>query len=129
MAIDVGNFSGRVARLGRDDSVWIEDAPPGPPKRIDGYTIGAVTVAVGAGPHLGEMHPDGDELLHVVSGTLELIVDDGDAERVGSETVTVLAAGDACVVPRGAWHRLVAVEPSYLVHVTPGPNGEARPLR
>jgi quercetin dioxygenase-like cupin family protein len=27
----------------------------------------------------------------------------------------VLRAGDAYVVPRGVWHRLVAVEPSYLV--------------
>jgi hypothetical protein len=31
-------------------------------------------------------------------------------------------------VPRGIWHRLESVEPSYLVHVTPGPHGGHRPL-
>ena len=127
-AVVAVTFAGKVARLWRDDSVGIEDAPPGPPKRIDGYTIGAVTVVEGPGPHRGEMHPDGDEFLHVVSGTMELILDDGDADSIGTETVVVLRAGDACVVPRGMWHRLVAVEPSYLLHVTPGPNGPARPL-
>jgi hypothetical protein len=30
-------------------------------------------------------------------------------------------------VPRGVWHRLEAVDPSYLIHVTPGPNGGHRP--
>ncbi len=128
LAVDSVNFAGKVARLWRNDTVGIEDAPPGPPKRIDGYTIGAVTVVEGTGPHLGEMHPDGDEFLHVVSGTMELILDDGDVVAIGAETVVVLRAGDACVVPRGMWHRLVAVEPSYLVHVTPGPKGAARPL-
>lgn len=125
--VDAVNFAGRVALILRDDTMRIDDAPPGPPKRIDGYTIGGVTVDTGPGPHLGEMHPDGDEFLHVVSGTMELILDDGDLGTIGDETVIVLRAGDACVVPRGAWHRLVAVEPSYLVHVTPGPHGEARP--
>jgi mannose-6-phosphate isomerase-like protein (cupin superfamily) len=99
------------------------------PGRVDGYTIGVVTVPEGPGPHLGEMHPDGDEFLHVVSGSMQLIVDDGDADAVGSETVVVLRAGDACVVPKGVWHRLIATETSQLIHATPGPNGPARPLR
>ena len=122
-------FAGRVARLRRDNTLEIEDSPPGPPRRIDGYTIGAVSLAVGPGPHLGEMHPDGDEFLHVVSGSVDLILDDGDGDTVGEETVVVLNTGDACVVPRGVWHRLVTKEPSRLIHVTPGPNGPARPLR
>jgi quercetin dioxygenase-like cupin family protein len=126
--IDSVRFAGKVARLRRDDTMDVEDAPPGPPKRIDGYTIGAVTVEEGPGPHLGEMHPDGDEFLHVVTGAMELILDNGDAESIGVETVVALRAGDACVVPRGVWHRLVALEPSYLIHVTPGPNGAGRPL-
>ena len=122
------NFSHKVAMLRRDFSVRIEDAAPGPPSRIDGYTIGSVNVGVGPGPHLGEMHPDGDEFLHVVTGSMQLIVDIGDADAAGTETVVVLGPGDACVVPRGVWHHLIANEPSVLVHVTPGPNGETRPL-
>ena len=120
-------FAGNVADLARDRSMTIRTAPPGPPKRIDGYTIGAIPNVEGPGPHLGEMHPDGDELLYVVSGTMALILDDGDERAVGVETTVQLRSGDAYVVPRGVWHRLEAVEPSYLIHVTPGPNGSARP--
>jgi hypothetical protein len=32
------------------------------------------------------------------------------------------------VVPRGVWHRVLLVEPSQLLHITPGPGGEHRPL-
>lgn len=121
-------FAGQVARLWGDRTISIEDAPPGPPQRIDGYTLGVVAVDVGPGPHRGEMHPDGDEFLFVSSGSMSLVLDDGDAEHVGTETAVELRAGDAYVVPRGTWHRLIAGEPSQLVHATPGPNGPARPL-
>ena len=105
----------------------ITSAPPGPPRRIDGYTIGAIPNIDGPGPHNGEVHPDGDEFLYVVSGAMELILDDGDERAVGVETKVLLRSGDAYVVPRGVWHRLESVERSYLLHVTPGPNGGHRP--
>jgi mannose-6-phosphate isomerase-like protein (cupin superfamily) len=122
-------FAGNVADIARDRSVTIRPAPPGPPRRIDGYTIGAIPGIEGPGPHGGEVHPDGDEFLYVVSGAMELILDDGDEQTVGVETAVLLRAGDAYAVPRGVWHRLEAVEPSYLIHVTPGPNGGHRPRR
>jgi mannose-6-phosphate isomerase-like protein (cupin superfamily) len=118
-----------VANVARDNTIGIVASPPGPPKRTNGYTIGVIPNVEGAGPHRGEVHPDGDEFLYVVSGAMELVLDDGDEHAIGAETVTVLRPGDACVVPRGVWHRLTAVEPTYLVHVTPGPNGGYRPLR
>jgi mannose-6-phosphate isomerase-like protein (cupin superfamily) len=120
---------GSVAHLAHDGSMTITDAPPGPPRRIDGYSIGAIPDIDGPGPHDGEVHPDGDELLFVVSGAMELILDDGDERAPGAETRVVLRAGDAYVVPRGVWHRVEPLEPSYLVHVTPGPNGGYRPRR
>ena len=120
-------FEGSVADIARDWSMTIRSAPPGPPRRIDGYTIGAIPNIDGPGPHGGEVHPDGDEFLYVVSGAMELILDDGDERAVGVETKVPLRSGDAYVVPRGVWHRLEPVEPSYLVHVTPGPNGGYRP--
>jgi len=119
-------FEGSVADIARDWSMTIRSAPPGPPRRIDGYTIGAIPNIDGPGPHGGEVHPDGDEFLYVVSGTMELILDDGDEDAVGAETKVLLRSGDAYVVPRGVWHRLEPVEPSYLIHVTPGPNGGYR---
>src|ERR1700730_10460906 len=38
--------------------------------------IGAIPNIDGPGPHGGEVHPDGDEFLYVVTGTMELILDD-----------------------------------------------------
>jgi mannose-6-phosphate isomerase-like protein (cupin superfamily) len=121
------HFDGNVAHIGRDWSMTIAPTAPGPPRRIDGYTVGVIPNVEGPGAHGGEVHPDGDEFLYIVSGTMELILDDGDEAAVGAETNVILRAGDAYVVPRGIWHRLEAVEPSYLVHVTPGPHGGHRP--
>jgi mannose-6-phosphate isomerase-like protein (cupin superfamily) len=120
-------FAGKVADIHRDWTMSIRTAPPGPPERMDGYTIGAVADIEGPGPHLGEVHPDGDEFLYLVSGAMELILDDGDERAVGVETRVRLGPGDAYVVPRGVWHRLEAFERSFLVHVTPGPHGGHRP--
>jgi quercetin dioxygenase-like cupin family protein len=39
-----------------------------------------------------------------------------------------LSPGEVFVVPQGVWHRLVAVEPSRALHITPGPHGESRPV-
>jgi hypothetical protein len=91
-------FEGSVANIARDWSMTITSAPPGPPRRIDGYTIGAIPNIDGPGPHGGEVHPDGDEFLYVVTGTMELILDDGDERAVGVETKVLLRPGDAYLV-------------------------------
>jgi mannose-6-phosphate isomerase-like protein (cupin superfamily) len=63
-----------------------------------------------------ERHPDGDELVYALAGhaTMEL-VDDADRREVR------IAAGVACVVPTGAWHRLVSGDPCTLLFITPAP--------
>ena len=66
-----------------------------PPQRIDGFTIGAPQIA-GDPPHDGEMHPDGDELLYLVSGAVTVTL-----ELSGGNTQVDLGAGDALVVPQG----------------------------
>ncbi|MDT5081597.1 MAG: hypothetical protein QOJ80_6234 [Mycobacterium sp.] len=91
-----------------------------PPQRIDGFTIGAPHVA-GDPPHDGEMHPDGDELLYLVSGAAMLTL-----ELSGGNTQVDLRAGDAIVVPQGVWHLITSLETYQLIHITPGPNGDAR---
>jgi mannose-6-phosphate isomerase-like protein (cupin superfamily) len=121
-------FEGKVAQITRGGVAAIVPCPPGPPKRIDGYTVGVIPNLDGPAPHRGEVHPDGDELLYLVSGEIEVVLDDGDEETVGDETTVVLRSGDALVVPRGVWHQIRVVEPAYFVHVTPGPNGGARRL-
>jgi mannose-6-phosphate isomerase-like protein (cupin superfamily) len=95
---------------------------PGPPPRIDGYTVGA-PLLVSEPPHAGEMHPDADELLYLVSGRVRvsLELDDGEKE-------VHLGPDQALIVPRGIWHRIFIDEPGQLIHVTPGPGFEHRPL-
>ena len=64
-AVDVSRFSFDIHR---DLSVSIRTRKPGPPERIDGMTVGIVTMAHDA-PHGGEVHPDGDEILYLISGS------------------------------------------------------------
>lgn len=92
------------------------------PWRIDGYTI--ESSALGGPPrHGGEMHPDADEFLYLVSGRIRvrLELDGGDRE-------TALGPGQALVIPRGTWHQIFVDEPGQLINVTPGPGGQHRPL-
>ena len=116
--IDVTRF---VLDLRRDFSVTPRAKKPGPPERIDGVTIGFVSVTADA-PHKGEMHPDGDEILYVISGRLRVIGESDPGKPID------LGPGDACIVRKGEWHRVVMVEPAQLVHITPGPRGDHRPL-
>jgi mannose-6-phosphate isomerase-like protein (cupin superfamily) len=112
-----------VVGLGRSDR-WARllEQTGGPPQRIDGLTVGAPELT-GDAPHDGEMHPDGDELLYLISGAVTLTLELADGDRLVD-----LGAGDAVVVPKGVWHKITMREPGRLIHITPGPNGDARPL-
>jgi mannose-6-phosphate isomerase-like protein (cupin superfamily) len=118
VAVDVTRF---VLDLHRDLSVTPRATKPGPPERIDGATIGFVSVTRDA-PHNGEVHPDGDEILYVISGRLRII---GESDP---NAALDLGPGDACIVRKGEWHRVLMVEPAQLIHITPGPRGDYRPL-
>src|SRR3954447_17436790 len=92
------------------------------PQRIDGFTAGAPELTSDA-PHNGEVHPDGDELLYMVSGAVSVRLELPEGDR----TVD-LQAGDAIVVPKGVWPLVTLRQPGRLIHITPGPNGDHRPL-
>lgn len=70
-----------------------------------------------------EMHPAGDEVLYLLGGALEVVLDWPDGER----TVR-LQAGQGCLVPQGVWHRLVLGRPSDLLFVTPAHGTRHRPV-
>ncbi len=106
----------------RDGTTQLIPNTAGPPERIDGVTIGAPFLS-GPPPHAGEMHPDGDEILYLVSGRIDVIL-----EEQGTKRTLELHPGCGCIVPRGVWHQVLPRERSQLVHVTPGPGGEHRPL-
>ncbi len=116
-SVDVSRFS---FRIDRDLSVSTAEIKPGPPERIDGMTVGIVTIEQDP-PHGGEVHPDGDEILYVISGALSVVSDSnpGDSIELGS--------GDACIVEKGEWHKVHVLEKTQLLHITPGPNGDYRP--
>jgi hypothetical protein len=111
--------------LQRDGKVRQVTWESGPPPRIDGYTVGINSSDPASPPrHAGERHPDADEVILVLSGRLEVYLEDEN----GSETLCEASAGEALVIPQGIWHRLNALEPSRFINITPGPHGEARPL-
>ena len=68
-------FAGKVAQITRGGVGTIVSCPPGPPQRIDGYSIGVIPNLEGPSPHQGELHPDGDELLYLVNGAIEVILE------------------------------------------------------
>ena len=63
-----------------------------------------------------ERHPTGDELAYVLSGDVDLLLDDGQGERAER-----LVAGRAGVIPAGSWHRIAIREPATLLFITPVP--------
>ena len=88
-------------------------------------TVGVVTVRQGdaPAPHKGEVHPDGDEIVYVISGRLRVT---GESEPTAPIEV---GRGEACIIKNGEWHRVTVLEfPAQFVHITPGPNGGYRPL-
>ena len=94
---------------------------PDPPIAVDGMTFGVATMSENS-PHGGERHPDGDEILYLISGHVRVVFLDSDEADID------VRPGDGLVVPRGVWHRVDILEPSQIVYVTPGPNNEFLPL-
>jgi len=107
--------------LGRDLLASKVPERPDPPVPIDGMTFGVATMSENS-PHGGEMHPDGDEVLYLISGRIKVVFLESREEDIEVEP------GDGLVVPQGVWHRVDILEHSQIVYLTPGPNNEFRPL-
>jgi mannose-6-phosphate isomerase-like protein (cupin superfamily) len=71
-----------------------------------------------------EMHPCGDELLYLLSGSVDVVFEEPEGDRA-----VPLRGGEACIVPRGVWHRIVMHAPADLLFVTPPKGTELRPAR
>ena len=81
-------------------------------------------------PDCWEIHPDGDEMLLVTKGELEIEMvtrpftgEDNVPKNSDTETA-VLAGGELLIVPRGHWHRIILRKESELVVVTFGGNSK-----
>jgi mannose-6-phosphate isomerase-like protein (cupin superfamily) len=73
-------------------------------------------------PHW-ERHPAGDEILVLLSGEIDLVLQ----TRAGART-TRLKAGQTFVVPQGTWHRARVHKPGELMFITPGAGTEHKPI-
>jgi len=69
-----------------------------------------------------EMHPAGDELLYLLSGAMQIILEDQ-----GGNRVVELRMGEACLVPRGLWHRPMVRTSGDLLAITYGKGTQNRP--
>lgn len=108
--------------LSRNFEASLVAEQPDPPIPFAGVTFGVATMAENS-PHGGERHPDGDEILYLISGRARVVFLDSEEDDIE------LLPGDGLVVPKGVWHRVDILEPCQIVYATPGPNNEFRPLR
>ena len=69
-----------------------------------------------------EMHPNADEFVYLLSGSVEVHLERPD----GLHKVALKGSG-AVIVPRGIWHTAKVAAPSRMLHVTRGAGTELRP--
>jgi mannose-6-phosphate isomerase-like protein (cupin superfamily) len=69
-----------------------------------------------------EMHPAGDEVVSLLSGAVDVVLDEGSGERV-----VELRPGATCIVPRGVWHTANVHTPGDTLHITRGAGTQHRP--
>lgn len=70
-----------------------------------------------------EAHPAGDELVCLVSGNIDFVLDLPEGHR----TITLSGPGAFLIVPRGTWHTARVKSPSAALFVTAGAGTEHRP--
>ena len=117
--VDSARFSIAISRDLSHVSCRAPARTAGPLRRAHGCNRGTWTRTP---PHGGELHPDGDELIYIISGKVRVV-----GESAPDEPCE-LGPGEACIVSKGEWHRVQILEPTRLVGITPGPRGSHRPV-
>lgn len=86
------------------------------PVEFDGRQVGHLTVDTPGERDEWEMHPHQGELLYLVKGAIDVFL------RVhlelDDERILHLRQGEACVIPKGTWHRQVVVDPYKMLFLT-----------
>lgn len=70
-----------------------------------------------------EMHPSGDEVVCLLSGSVTFIVESDEGPR----GVKLETQGAFLVVPQGTWHTAKTTEPCRMLFITPGAGTQHRP--
>ena len=100
--------------LAKDLSVTISGSS-NPFDTFNGYKFAVVTMSQDA-PHDGEMHPNGDEIIFLISGHLDITLEYEEPQVVS------VTQGKGIVIPKGIWHKVRVIEPAHMVTLTPGPD-------
>jgi mannose-6-phosphate isomerase-like protein (cupin superfamily) len=70
-----------------------------------------------------EMHPNGDEIVCLLSGSVTFVFDQGKEHK----EISLTKSGDYAVVPKGAWHTARTTVESTMLFITAGEGTEHRP--
>lgn len=87
---------------------------------FDESAIGIGRYIPGASPW--ERHNNGDELLYVTDGAVQIEVLDGP----GESCIEQLRQGSLFVVPQGRWHQLTATDNVNILYISPSEDGVER---
>lgn len=69
-----------------------------------------------------EMHPAGEEFVCLLSGQVDLILEQDGIENI----VPLRTIGAYAIVPRGTWHTAKIYQPSAMLFITPGADTQHR---
>lgn len=89
--------------------------------RFSGFTFTPFSMSQDA-PHGGEMHPDGDEIVYIFSGKIEVTLE------LEEEVMIQVGEEEGIIIPKGIWHKIHVVDPVKGVILSPGPSFEYREL-
>ncbi len=71
-----------------------------------------------------EMHPHGDEIVCLIAGRIDFILEASDGQR---RTLELSQPGSFALVPRGTWHTAKTAVPTTLLFITAGEGTQHRP--
>jgi len=72
-----------------------------------------------------EMHPNGDEMVCLLSGSVTFLLE----ETQGTREVVLSKSGTYVLVPKGIWHTARTHGPCRMLFITPGEGTLHRPAR
>jgi len=108
---------GNMINLLVDDKFWSGGSSRG--YLQSGRLMGVLKLDTG--PSHWEVHPDGDELLFLLSGVMDVVI-----ESDGENKVVTLAGLSSFIVPKETWHQTIAREPCSLLFITPSKGTQHR---
>lgn len=117
--IDLVDLNKFVFSIRNDNSIEQNEIKFSSSSSTNSMTVGMATMEESP-PHNGERHNDGDEIIIVVSGKIEVVSDSN------PDKCLTLYSGDSCIIRKGEWHKISVIEKTQLVYVTPSSNNEHR---